>query len=402
MTSPDVSEGEPQDQADIKPEKTQAERDREVEQRQFPSRGPVEEVKRAWSHLSHRKWVMYKAQFPATLKTVILGIGRDEPFAETTLNPDGSSLIRVYDGLVLYLKSVCRAWLAGANLATSEGKTPASLRPNDVNQLLLETLQQWQARSDLEDVEPPAITLSDSAERRADSLFIMAIVFTIMHEYGHAALHGGQDRDAATQQQELEADEWAVRALLEVFALTTGQVGFALAGALISVRAHAAREVIFKVKLKKYPPSAKRFAALTGVVRTILVDELRFYIETTILGSNDMRMQAAEHALGGDVSLPPGHPEQFTSMIVSQLIEVTHKRRDLAAVVQDIEHVLRSAQPDVVSGTAAICRRIFSKEQPAYRKYDDVGQLLDLFPPLLAQISDRGQTAIAFAKEATP
>ncbi len=78
------------------------------------------------------------------------------------------------------------------------------------------------------------------------------------------------------------------QALLEVFAVPTGQVGIALAGALIYVRAHAARELIFKVKLKKYPPSAKRFAAFGGrVVRTIVADELRFYLETRIVGAND-------------------------------------------------------------------------------------------------------------------
>lgn len=397
MTSSEAPEAGPQHQTNIEREKTKAEHDRTVEQRKFPSRGPVEEVKRAWDHLSYRKWATYKAQFPATLKTVLLGVGKNQPFADTTLNPDGSSLIRIYDGLVLYLKSVCHALAASANLATSEG-TAVSLRPDGVNQLLLKTLQQWQARWDLQDIEPSAVALTDSADQLADSLFIMALVFTIMHEFGHAALHGGQRRDPATQ--ELEADEWAARALLEVFALPTGQVGIALAGALVNVRALAARERIFSVELKEYPPSARRFEALLGVVRNVLADELRFYIDTAIIATTDMRMQAVEHALGGNVLLPPSYQEQFTSMIVSQLIEVRHKRRDLTTVAQDVEHVLRLAQPHVVDGTAATCRRIFSKEQPTYRNDDGIRQLIDLFPSLLAQISDPGRTAITFVEEA--
>ena len=257
-------------------------------------------------------------------------------------------------------------WRDGQNIRRSDYhddglvvEEPA-LTPAEVTDNLRRAYDQWTARENLQRVEPLMIPLGPIAEIVATDMFRGALVFTVLHEFGHAAC--GHDVPGNPITQEPEADRWAARALFSTAVAALQQPDYLLGAAFLSIRALASRERVQKSDLHGYPPSEQRFTALIEIARQLFPNELVFYMKTTSAFTADMRLQTAEHDLGAGVSPAPSQSEQIVSLIVSRLQSVVKQKAELGRAIEEIVTALKRVPAPVVQGTAEICQRVLGPQ----------------------------------------
>ena len=365
----------------------QAERERLEDQDNYPSRGGLARVERACALLDRRRWAVYRARHEPLRSTVILVSGRLAPRADTVFYDDGSTYLRINDGLVDHLDTVCRVIAASGRFASDEGvaEEPA-LTPPEVDAKLKQTYDDWRARERNEPVERIEVPLGPRAATVAEGLGSAAIVFTVLHEFGHAALHRAGARVAVLQ--EPEADRWAAEALFANAKTAASQPNYLLGGALLSIRALASRERMYKPDLHGYPPSEQRFAELLAMAQRFSSDPLSFYVRTTLAFSLDQRMQRAEHDFGAGQQAPPSRPEQLLSTIVAVLVEAADGHMSFESAAATLLGILAVVSPGVVAATAALGATILFGEQPsclAEPRVRRVVELYERFTPRLQQ-----------------
>lgn len=366
---------------------TEAQAARSELARKFPSQWADADLEKARATIPKARWDAFTRPLPHLAETVVFGSGRMQPYADTKQEfEDGSTLIELYDGLAAYLKAIART--VAASFRSNDktlGVHATALRPGDVDATLLQLFQSCTRMWKEKRFDPPAIALSPQAEQLADLLYNAALVFTAMHEYGHAVLHRGSNLDKPTK--EFQADAWAAQAFITQYAPSV-PLNVAVAGALLYLRAITARREILPDLAQngaplKYPPSSQRFSALVKMFCENAEYKLQFFIKTTFTFAIDMRLQAAERALTGRPGTSPSEPEQFTSMIVGGLIEIFENRMTHAELERQLEAVLSSAPPGLFQQTLVLCLDIFSKEQRSYQKLPDVRRLTELASPAL-------------------
>ncbi|MDQ6684008.1 MAG: hypothetical protein M3Z16_02670 [Pseudomonadota bacterium] len=371
---------------------TQAERERSEDQDNYPSRGGVERVGLAWKLLDRTSWVLYKARHEALRSTVILVSGRLAPIASTAFYDDGSTYIRINDGLVEHLDTVCRIVAASGRSTSRDGVVePRALPADQVDALLRRAYGDWSARERNEPVPRVEVPLGPEAAAIAEGLGNAAITFTVLHEYGHAALHRSLTRDALTQ--EPEADRWAARALFEN-AANARLLNYVLAGALMSIRALASRERVLRSDLHGYPPSEQRFADVLATAQQFFSDTLEFYARTTVAFSLDQQLQQVEHNSGCGQAEPPSHPEQVLSTIVAVLLEADHHMTaDEAAAI--LLKIVGDVQPEVVAATMALAQDVLRLDQPCCLREPRIRRVVELFWPLAPRLEQTSRSSQA-------
>lgn len=366
-----------------------------LEGNNFPSK-TAKTVSRAWSMMSGHKWRLYQRSFPAIGFPLPLVSGRNKPDATMMVSfEDGSALIIITDGMVMFVDSVCRAMASGANWHGRNGAIldAAAFSPGAVDGALLSTYQQWRKLLADDNLAPPSIALSDQGEELAWGYFAPAIMYILMHEFGHAALH----RDLPfAKTQEIEADLWAIDALLTVFGEQTNQVNISLAGALVAIRSFAAVDAVVPNAFPEgYPAPAERFEAILARFRQRCPDDISYFIDSTIAFAMDMRMLSTELAFKGEVSRGPLRPEQLVSMIVSLLVEVFWKRLSLDEVARTVDAIFKSASSNLVAGSARLARSAFSPLQQTCPLEGQVGsrarEIIKNFGNLLPHLDGPGK-----------
>ena len=349
---------------------TAARKERAEQMEIYPSRGGAARINLARSHLSAFKWRTLAGNFPPLIKTVFAVLGKNEPDATTYFYRDGSSFVAINDGFVWLIESVCRALAAANNWQVKQCRVEvAALPPADVDELLLAVYRQWQARCRNYTVPVPAVPLGERGEQAAHLHLMPALLFTLMHEYGHAAWHQTvpriDDEPQVEPHHELEADEWAVRTLLRVFGEPTGQQNIALLGAVLVIRLLAAIKLLVDDYPGNHPPPAERLANIARAARLHFTDDLDFHIAMTLAFAADMRMESAELALRGDDRRPPTRPEQLTSTIVALLVELFWKRQTLRSARALLVGTIAHLPPDLLAASARECRVVFAPGQPS-------------------------------------
>ena len=143
-----------------------------LEGNNFPSK-TAKTVSRAWSMMSGHKWRLYQRSFPAIGFPLPLVSGRNKPDATMMVSfEDGSALIIITDGMVMFVDSVCRAMASGANWHGRNGAIldAAAFSPGAVDGALLSTYQQWRKLLADDNLAPPSIALSDQGEELAGDI----------------------------------------------------------------------------------------------------------------------------------------------------------------------------------------------------------------------------------------
>jgi len=374
-----------------------------IEYQNYPSQ-TSQSVGRAWAMMNQQKWKEYQKSWPNLGHPIPLVSGRTEPNAEMIDYSDGSALITLNDGLVLFLDSACRALASGTNWSGPNGAIfdKASLSPEEVNAVLLGVYQQWPKLFKAKKLEPPPIPLSQQGEELAWGYFAPAILYILMHELGHAALHRGKE---FSKERELEADGWAIKALLRVFGKETDQINICLAGALLSIRAYSAVDALIPNAFPAgYPPPAERFDAILNVFKNetqLCPDDISYFCETTIAFALDLRMRATELAYRGQVITSPLKAPQLLSSLVSILIEVHAGRMKGDDAVGIIQSLIVNAPANLLKEAGAFARRVFSPEQHTCRQDGAIGkkhrQIIKLFEGMLPKFDG---PAKIFAEEA--
>lgn len=355
-----------------------------------PSAGTV---KNLFDTIPDNAWPYYKSRFPHTAKTVVFCPNRIMPYAESNGKfNDDSTLIQVYEGLPLYLDAVANALAASFKSNDPKiGIHAPALPPKDVDPALLKLFQECSRMWKEKRFDPPKVALAPPAKALANWLYRSAVVFAVMHEYGHAVLHRGSKLTRVDK--ELQADSWAANAFMAVFAHLQ-PLNVSLAGALLYMRAMAAREAILpqnKADLADpYPPSSQRFTAIIDVFKQQKQHfgyELEFFIRSTLTFALDMRLQALEHAIAQNAGMPPTQPEHFTSIIVAGLVQIFNGNMKENELEQELALILQAAKPDLIASTITICERIFSKQQRAYEALPDARRLIESSLPIVKLLS---------------
>jgi hypothetical protein len=364
---------------------TEAERNWADYLHNYPSRGAESKVEHAQDLLSRQGWASYKARYERLRRTVFLVVGRRPPVPETISYSDGSTLILINDGIVEHLETVATILMAGGRFI-DDGRVveEPALSPDAVTGLLRRANEQWVVRERREKVDTLEIPLGPIARIVATNTFRAATVFTVLHEFGHAA--NGHALAHHPQTQEVEADQWAAHALFSTAVAALTQPDYLLGAAFLSIRALASRESMGKADLHGYPPSAQRFSTLINVVRGYFPSEFVFYMKTKSAFSHDMRMQRAEHDVGADIAYPPSLPEQCASLIVSQLHAVTRTETTLDSAIREINAVLARVPAPVIHGTAEICARIFTPAACVGEFQDQCLRVANLFGEIAPQL----------------
>jgi hypothetical protein len=372
---------------------TKAQRDHASERRLYPSAGGADQMTRAWAYFSRTRWSVFKASYPELNRTHCIVLGLPEPYANTEHYPDCSALVRVNDGLISFVQSFCLALMTGSNVATSDGRTEAArAAPERVNQALLALYEQWKAIWAGSDLKPPPVLPGNMASAIADSQFVLCLLFVLMHEYGHAVLHRGQE---PAPEREHEADIWALDAIMSLFGVPTRQPRVTLAGAGIYLRLQAALERLHLAAQRppEYPsPDARMQRIAQQLATRWCQDEFDYYDMTTVLYANDIRLETAERALGGENYLAPVRSDRLISLIMSLLIELSEGRpRSMSA----INHELDRATVSVLSEAGIIARRVFATTQKRYlevaRDGPYVKSRVDSFWSLVGQMPPKVQ-----------
>ena len=345
-------------------------------------------VKEAVGLVSPAKWQAHKTKHPKLSKTEFLLVKEQKPAAGAVLYADGSSYIKINDGIILFLHEITQALGSGINSYDGTGLIEAAENaPVEVDKSLRKAYENYQERLDWQEIAPFSLKLGPKAAQIAASNRAAAILFTICHEYGHAALHKAGPREPKTE--EPEADRWAAETLFELFAAPTGQENSALSGAFLSIRAQAARERISKIVLKKYPKSEDRFANVIKIAQGFLGSELMFYVKTTQVFSTDCRLQSCEHALDAGVPYPPSSVAQIVSGVVARLIHICQGNPIDERMGKDLAFIASKAQPDVLSEVAATLRRVLSNAQVEdAANIETKTSLVATYPKLMAVVPE--------------
>lgn len=373
---------------------TQARLDWEQGKTNYPSQGGADHVQRAWKYLSPDKWLAYKSQFPGLGQAQAIVLGKPTPYAGTQRYTDGSALVRIHDGLVFFVQALSMAAAAGFNLVTSTGvQTQAPLAPVEVDEALMSVYRQWPKLWRKEEITSPAITLSEDLRAIADAHFVLALIFIVLHEYGHVALD--HELTARNASQEHEADSWAIDCLMRLFGRPTGQERIVLAGAVVSIRAFAALERLYPKPEADDPPAVKYpspDSRLFTIVRSFAVDmdELTFYDKSTIAYANDMRLEAMERAFAKLPYLAPVRSDRLISMIASGLIEMQAGRMTIDMMTETVSHEITRANEKTLAEAGHIAQRVFSTDQPCYSDPGGLGPrakfMIDTFPLLVQRM----------------
>jgi len=372
---------------------TNAQDFRQQEMTNYPSSRGAALVQRAWGMMSPMRWLAYKGQFDGLRSTVSLVSGRNEPTAETQWFKDGSSLVTISDGMVLFVESVCRALASSASWRGKDGALVerALFAPQLVDEVLLDTYRQWPMLLRDNEMNAPQIPLEEQGDALAWGYFTPAMMFIIMHEFGHAALHKDVQHE---MQHEIEADEWAIDALLSVFGEQTNQVNICLAGSLVGIRSFAAVDLLVEKFPEGYPPPTERFDAILKRFRSRCADEISYFIDTTIAYAMDMRMESTEMALRGREIRPPNRPEQLVSSMVSALIEAYWNRCSMEEAASSVDAILGASPFDLMAAAARQSRAVFTQDQPTCRRSDPVGDrariVIESFTELIGRLGQKG------------
>ena len=165
----------------------------------------------AWHKVNQRAWL--EAHEVCGLTGTLMYVGwADEPRAETAHHPDGSTTITINEGLVTFTDDVVNALFASERWRGEQEAMPLI----GANDLLIRCYANWKAFFDgnQERLQIPALSCAMegvSAMHRA-----AALCFIVFHEYGHAVLHRGREREPR-QELESEADRWGFDVLLQLF-----------------------------------------------------------------------------------------------------------------------------------------------------------------------------------------
>lgn len=346
-------------------------------------------VKQAVGLVDPAKWEAHETKYPKLSKTEFLLLREQNPSAGAELYEDGSSYIKIHDGRILFLHEISQALGSGINSYDGTSLVEAAANaPAEIDKSLRQAYDNYQERLDWQVIAPFSLQLGPKAAQIAASNRAAAILFTILHEYGHAALHKAGPRDPKAE--EPEADQWAAETLFELFAAPTDQENSALSGAFLSIRAQAARERILKIIPKTYPKSEDRFANVIRIAQGFLGSELMFYVKTTQVFSTDCRLQSCEHALDADVPFPPSTVAQIVSGVVARLVHIGQGNPIDERMGKDLAFIASNALPEVLSEVAATLRRILSKAQAENEADAETRRsLVAVYPKLLAVVPER-------------
>ncbi|CDX57352.1 hypothetical protein MPL1032_210083 [Mesorhizobium plurifarium] len=297
-------------------------------------------------------------------KTSVGEIGLAAPNATTRSFDDGSAVIVFNSGLFEFIDAVINTFMSAAQVRDGSGSEPAALPMDVVDQRLIGVYRGWPQLWKDEQIRLVRTPLGEGASAIAGRLFEAAILFLLMHEYGHAVLHAqvteGEPR------HELEADRWGLDALLRCFAHPTNRVRTALMGAVIAIRAMSALEAIGHLFPTSYPPPSERFGAIMSFFRAKCENEYTYYYLSTIAIAHDQRMEAAERVFKGLPYRPELGAERLISNVMSQLIEAYHRRTSLEDAADVFGDLLASAEAEVLAESANIAERVFSTTAPFY------------------------------------
>lgn len=335
----------------------------------------------AWHGLAQRwNWKEFRSKVTRDEWPEVLVVGRESPEAETTFFDDGSVLITVSDGLIRFLQNVCNALFALANYRGEAGHITeaAALGREQADELLLRTYRQW-AELQRGSIPPVhSVVLGAQATEMARHHLIHSLLFVVLHEFGHATLHRDCKRDA---QLEIDADIWGLDTLLTMDGRPTIKQNLVLSGAVVSLRAFAALDVLGLWHLGDYPPPSTRFQTMMGVFRRRAPDGISFYVASTYAFTTDLRMEAAERAIrGAATELEPIGPhelshDQIVSHIVSLLVEMYLKRMTQQEAADIANRVL--ARSNVRPGQVLdLATDTFSSAQPSYAEDSQWGEVV--------------------------
>lgn len=327
---------------------------------------------------------------------VMLGeLGITNPNAETLPFEDGSAYVLVCTGLLDFLEAVTRTAMTGANVTvTGQEAVPATQAPQSVDAALAALYRQWKAlwKGEALVSTPPA--LPPETAKIADWLILTTTLFIILHEYAHTALHPHVQPEERTPAQELEADAWAIRQAMLGVGIPTNQVRSVLVGAVITIRALAALQIMGHDLPGSHPPPRQRLAGIMQVLRDMCENEFAYYHATTIAIAHDQRMEAAERALRGPPYLPEVSAERIISTAVAMLIEVHAGRLTLDRAESELRVMLEAAGPEALRDAGAIAARIMIRDGGAGAEQASIvgnfQTILDRLPPAI-QAQIRGE-----------
>lgn len=368
---------------------SEAEAQRLIDYENYPSQRGGDLVNGLWTRIMRRpEFEVFRASFPRNAFPVLVVLGWDKPTASTEFMADGSSLIRLSDGMIFFVEAVCRALFASMiSRGHKEMVVEPALAPRaDRNKILLQTYRQW--RSLFEDgATYPVLPLGPNAERVAIHTFKAAIAFIIAHELAHAELHRGGQRGSKI---ECEADRRGVELLLTLYGRHEGGEGRAIAGAVAAVRTFAALEILVEPFPEGYPPPQERLFHVLDAFAATLPGQLEFYMLTTMAFTLDLRMQWAERALAGRDAAPEGRPEQIVSTWTAMLVEMFYERLRLRRAVKVAEHLRRSLKVRL-SDCDPVAAQVFTPETEIVARGGDwtrqADYLIETYPRLRRAIA---------------
>lgn len=246
--------------------------------------------------------VHLEIQYPILGRLHLGEPGDSSPYAICDCFADGSGYIVISGGLLDFVEAVHSVLVKGGSLRHPQGaRVQAEMTPAEVDEALLSLYTAWRSLKGADTRLVTNANLCKAHQDYFDKRYLATRVFILMHERGHAALHSALKPEEMGPEHELEADAFALDAMLH-FRPPGVDFETLIAGATIVPRIYRALEIMGYTFRETHPSPEVRMAALFDRVRSVATTEFEYYGLTGHARVQDLRMDATERKLaGGDV-----------------------------------------------------------------------------------------------------
>ena len=298
-----------------------------------------------------------------------------EPDAYTKCYSDNSCLVVISSTFVDFVEAVSRVLAGSATMASAqEADVAPTLRSEQTAEHLAALYNQWSEnglwRGAQNRVGPEA--LPDEASAAAARLSSEILFFVVMHEFGHAVLHGGAHPEEHSPAQEYEADRWALGPAVTGLHGMEHDPSYGAAGATVGLRVLWGLEMMGHHFTGSHPSARHRIARLRREWRRFLKSDALYFKFTGAAYAFEEGIAGAEAIMKGSRPIVTAHRVVARLLTCLEMLLLNEMQFEQArdAFARDLEH----GNDAVLTRAAGILRGVMADnaDRKLLRAYEDI------------------------------